>query len=161
MSALRQQRLPAGTGGAGHLGPEQRRVVLHWLGWRRHVTGPEAADLEPFCGEWWNPPWFDSGPCPKPISMRAACRKADIATAGHGFTLGATPYGARATGGVYGHQKLYQIVVRNGTGAQVGCFLQSTDRNGTPASALVAYIDRVRSNYRRPESADAVRQNHD
>ena len=108
MSAIRQQWLSAGTGGAGHLGHEQRRVVLHWLGWRKHITGPEPADLEPFSAEWWYAPWSGRGPCPKAINLRSACRRADIATAGNGFTLGATPYGARATGGIYGDRKHYQ-----------------------------------------------------
>lgn len=148
MSEIRQQWLPAGTGGPGHLGPEQRRVVLHWLGWRRHITGPVPADLEPFRAEWWYAPWDGTGSCPKPVNMRTACRKAGVATGGRGFTLGATPYGARATGGIFGNVKHYQIVVRNGFGAAVDCYLETTDLDGTPASALVAYIDRVRSNYR-------------
>lgn len=150
MSAIRQQWLSAGAGGPGHLGDEQRRVVLHWLGWRRHVSGALAADLEPFCSEWWWPPWLGVGIPRKPVNLKAACREAAVATAGHGFTLGATPYGARATGGIYGDRRHYQIVVRNGFGAVVRRAVETTDSEGTPASVLVAYIGRVRANYRAP-----------
>ncbi len=152
MSAIRQQWLSAGTGGTGYLGNDQRRVVLHWLGWRRHIPATDPTDLEPICHEWWYPPWLGIGVPRKPINMKSACVEADIATAGQGFTIGPTPYGARATGGIYGDRRHYQIVVRNGFGAVVERTIETTGCEGTPASALVAYIGRVRANYRRPES---------